>query len=113
MIAGVLMIPAMYFLARQLAGRRVANLAAPFTACSAYMLVYSRDAKMYAEFWLFGVLTIGCFVWWLERGGTTGWLAWVACGLAMVGLDTLGLMIVALLPIFLLTSRKIHWIQVR
>lgn len=110
-IAGVLMIPAMYFLARQLASRRVANLAALFTACSAYMLIYSRDAKMYAHFWLFCVLTIGYFVWWLERGGATAWLAWVACGLAMVGLDTLGLIVIALLPIFLLTSRKIHWIH--
>lgn len=109
-IAGILMIPAMYFLARQLAGRRVANLVALFTACSAYMLVYSRDAKMYAEFWLFCVLCVGCFIWWLGRGGLTAWLLWVACGLAMVGLDTLGLIIVALLPMFLLTSRKIHWI---
>jgi 4-amino-4-deoxy-L-arabinose transferase-like glycosyltransferase len=111
MIAGVLMIPAMYFLARQFTGRRVANLVALFTACSAYMLVYSRDAKMYAEFWLFCTLAIGCYVRWLRRGGVTAWLSWVVCGLAMVGLDTLGLIVLALLPIFLLTSRRIHWIQ--
>src|SRR3954466_6640820 len=51
-IAGTLMIPAMYWLAGRVCSRPPAILAAAFTACSAYMLNYSRDAKMYAELWL-------------------------------------------------------------
>src|SRR5262245_44354443 len=46
-ISGTLMVPATYFLARQVVGRRVATLAAALTAVSGWQLVYSRDAKMY------------------------------------------------------------------
>lgn len=87
--AGTLMIPAMYFLAVQIVRRRVALLVALFTACSAYMMVYSHDAKMYMACWLFVALHVGCLLWWLRVGrsavGRIAWLAWVACGLAAVG----------------------------
>ena len=65
-IAGTLMIPAMYFLARQVTSRRVATLAARSTAFSAYLLVYSRDAKMYMHLWLFGALFVASLLWWMR-----------------------------------------------
>ena len=57
-IAGTLMVPSMYWLAVQLAGRRAALLTSLLTATSAYLLNYSRDAKMYSHFWLFCVLNM-------------------------------------------------------
>ena len=50
-LAGTFMVPAMYFLARQFLGRRGALLAAAFTAVSAFLNYYSRDAKMYEPTW--------------------------------------------------------------
>lgn len=105
-VAGTLMIPAMYFLARQMAHRRVALLAAAFTAGSAYMLIYSRDAKMYMEFWLFQTLSIGCLLWWLRTHRRVAWLAWVASGLAALGLHAAGLIMLAVYPLMLLTGRR-------
>src|SRR5215212_9610510 len=64
-VCGTLMVPAMYFLARQFVSRQTALLVAAFAACSAYLLNYSRDGKMYMECWLFATLHVGCFVWWL------------------------------------------------
>jgi predicted membrane-bound mannosyltransferase len=57
-ICGTLMIPAIYLLARQVASRRVATVAAALTAFSAFLLVYSRDAKMYMELWLAATLFV-------------------------------------------------------
>lgn len=65
-LCGTLMVPAMYLLASRLVARRTALLAALFTACSAWMLNYSRDAKMYAQFWFCATLHVGCLLWWLE-----------------------------------------------
>jgi hypothetical protein len=65
-LCGTLMVPAMYFLASHLVSRRTALLAALFTCCSAYMLNYSRDAKMYMQLWFFATLHVGCLLWWLE-----------------------------------------------
>ena len=83
-LAGTLMVPAMYFLARQMLTRQAALAAALLTACSAYMLAYSRDAKMYMDFWLFLTLHIASLLWWLRSGRRVAWLAWVAAGVAMV-----------------------------
>lgn len=114
-LAGTLMIPAMYFLAVQLTNRRVAMIAATFTACSAYLLVYSRDAKMYMHLWLFCTLSMGCMLWWfrcarVEFGGQPGqrpyrriaWLGWLASSIAMVGIHATGAVILGLEVAFVL-----------
>lgn len=93
-IAGTLMIPAMYWLATQLAGRRVGLLAALLTACSAYLCNYSRDAKMYIDFWFFCVLNFACLLWWLRGRTRAAWWSWVASGVAMMGLNLLGSIVV-------------------
>jgi 4-amino-4-deoxy-L-arabinose transferase-like glycosyltransferase len=109
---GTLLVPAVYFLARQLLPRRASLVAAAFTAGSAFALFYSRDAKMYAEAWLAMTLGVGCLLWWLRTGRSTAWLAWVAAGAAAGGLQTLTLVsVVGLSPLFLLTQRRAHWRQ--
>src|ERR1041385_1784620 len=108
-IAGTLMVPAMYFLARQLCTKRASLLVAAFTATSAYMMVYSHDAKMYAHFWLFCALNMGCMLWWTRSGLFVAWLAWVASGLAMLGLHAIGGFLLGLQLLIFLTARYIHW----
>jgi hypothetical protein len=111
-IAGTLMIPAMYFLARQLTSVRTSLVVAALTCCSSWLINYSRDAKMYMTFWLFVALTAGCFFWWLRKHTWTSWLCWIASGCAMMGLNLWGGVLMALLPVFLLTARRVHWAMV-
>ncbi len=108
-LAGSLMVPAVYFLARQLVSVRTALLASLITACSAYMLVYARDAKMYAHFWLFCTLCMACFLWWMRSGTRLSWLCWIAAGCAMIGTHAPGFVILAIQPLFLLTHAKLKW----
>ena len=88
-ITGTLMIPAMYLLAVGLARRRTALLAALLTACSAFLLTYSRDAKMYMPAWCFATLHLGLLLLWLRRRHERRWatpalLGWTFFGVAMV-----------------------------
>lgn len=116
-VAGTLMVPAMYFLARQIVGRPAALITAFFTTISAYMLWYSRDAKMYPHFWLCAVVNAASLLWWLrcwrERSDLMriAFLCWIAAGVAMVGLDTLGLFVLGIQPLLLVTSRRPRWKQ--
>ena len=102
-MAGTLLIPAIYFLAVQMVSRRAALLAALFTTVSAYVMVYSHDAKMYEECWLFCTLTVACLLWWIRTGNRAAFLAWVASGLAASGLHTSGLIPIALGVVFALS----------
>jgi hypothetical protein len=110
--AGTAMIPAMYFLAVQITGRRrTALLAALFTCLSAYLLSYSRDAKMYMAAWLLAALCIACFGWWVRSRLRVAWLAFVACGLAMAGLHlaTLAVLVVPVAVMLSVPRRARSW----
>lgn len=107
-LAGTLMVPAMYFLARQLFGPRISLLSAGLVCCSAYLLTYSRDAKMYMHFWLMCTLNMGCFLWWVRSRTVMGWLAWVATGLAMLGLHAPGAVLLGLQLLIFLTAPRHH-----
>jgi hypothetical protein len=110
-IAGTLTVPAMYFLGRMLSNRRVALWAALFTACSAWMLNYSRDAKMYSEFWLFCTLNYACLIWWFRSKSGIAWWCFVASGIAMVGVDALGFIVIGVGIVWYLTQQKVHWLS--
>lgn len=107
--AGTLMVPAMYFLARQLCSKRAALLAAAFAASSAYLMAYSHDAKMYMHFWLFCTLNMACLLWWFRTNLRVAWLGWIAAGLAMCGLQAIGLILLTIQPLMLFTQRSMHW----
>jgi Dolichyl-phosphate-mannose-protein mannosyltransferase len=111
-ICGTLMIPAIYLLARQVASRRVATVAAALTAFSAFLLVYSRDAKMYMELWLAATLFVACLLMWMRTDTLLAWLVWVALACAMNGVHALGVAVVAVAFVIvmthpLLTKRKL------
>jgi hypothetical protein len=106
---GTLMVPAMYFLARQLASKRASLLVAAFTACSAYMMVYSHDAKMYMLLWLSCATSIGALLWWFRTNLRIAWLAWIAAGIVAGGTHAPGLVLLGIEPLFMLTQRKLTW----
>jgi hypothetical protein len=110
-LAGTLMVPAMYFLARQVAGIRTALVAATFTLCSAWMINYSRDAKMYMMLWLLTTLSAACFLWWVRSRTVIGWLSWIAASAAMLGTDLRTALLVAVMPVWMLTARRVHWLM--
>ncbi|MFI5380365.1 MAG: hypothetical protein ACHRHE_13785 [Tepidisphaerales bacterium] len=106
---GTLMVPAMYFLARQLVSRRTSLVVALFTASSAYMMAYSHDAKMYMMLWLAVALNLGGLFWWFRTNLRVAWLAWIAAGVFVGGIHAPGLIVLGLQPIFLLTQKQMHW----
>jgi len=108
-LAGTLMVPAIYFLARQMCAKRTSLLVAAYAACSAYLMAYSHDAKMYMHFWLFCTLNVGCLLWWFRTNLRVAWLGWIAAGVAMGGLQALGLILLAIEPLMFLAQPRMHW----
>ncbi len=108
-LSGTLMVPAVYFLARQMLTSGTALLAAAFTACSAFMLFYSRDAKMYMDAWLFVALNTACLLWWFRSGRTSAWLCWIATGCAGCGLQISSAIPIGVSVLLLLTQSKVRW----
>ena len=103
-LCGTLFIPALYFLSRQLFGRRVSLVSATLACFSAYLLNYSRDAKMYMDFWLVMTLHVGCLLLWLRVRRPLPWLLWVVSGVTMVGLHASGFAILAVDAMIFLTT---------
>src|SRR5262245_22810003 len=109
-IAGAAMVPAMYWLTVQIIpSKKTALVAALFTACSAYMLNYSRDAKMYVECWMFAALSTACLLWWLRQRTVVSWCCWVISGMVMLGFHATGAMVLAIHVIIYLTHPRVHW----
>jgi len=108
-LTGTLMVPAVYFLARQMLRVSTSLVAAAFAACSAFLLFYSRDAKMYMDAWLFVTLNTACLLWWFRSGKMTAWLCWIASGCAACGLQPGSAIPVGLSVLLLLTQRTVRW----
>jgi 4-amino-4-deoxy-L-arabinose transferase-like glycosyltransferase len=106
---GTLMVPGMYFLASQLVRRRTALVVALFAACSAYLLGYSRDGKMYMMQWCFSAWSAATLLWWFRTGSRVSYLAWVASSLFMASSHMTGMALLPLEALFFLTRRKVHW----
>jgi 4-amino-4-deoxy-L-arabinose transferase-like glycosyltransferase len=95
-IAGTCMIPAIYFLARQIVSPRAAILAAALTACSGYLLGWSRQAQVEMPFWLFVVLSFGMLLYWLRSRRALAYFAWLTSGIIMLALKPAGATALAL-----------------
>jgi hypothetical protein len=115
-VCGILMLPTMYFFARRLVNRKLSVGAVAFCALSAYLLVYSRDAKMYMQLMFATTLHLGCFLWWLrvtegkweERPRTLlAWLCWVASGLLMMSFQMIGAVVLAIELLVLLSMPRV------
>jgi 4-amino-4-deoxy-L-arabinose transferase-like glycosyltransferase len=109
-LMGTAMVPVMYWLGLQItSSRKTAIVTALFTACSAYMLNYSRDAKMYMPCWLFSALSTACLIWWLRSRLRVAWWSWVVSGLVMLALHATGAMVLCIQLIIYLTHPRLHW----
>jgi 4-amino-4-deoxy-L-arabinose transferase-like glycosyltransferase len=108
---GALMVPGMYFLAAQLVRRRTALVVALVTACSAYLLGYSRDGKMYIMQWCFSAWSAATLLWWFRTNLRIAWLAWVASSLAMASSHMTGMALLPLEALFFLTRSRVDWRQ--
>lgn len=113
-LTGVALIPTTYFLARQMGTSQAAGLtAAAFSAFGAYLLAFSRDAKMYMETWLFVGLFCGLLLWWLRRsswgGLLMGWWLWALAGALAVWLHASALLIITPAPLVALAYLPKDW----
>lgn len=110
---GTLMIPAVYFLARQMTSRGVALAAACLAAGSAYLLAFSRDAKMYMPTWLMVCISVAALLWWMRGRRWWHWLIgpplWLASGSAAVWLSAGALVVIGLQPLLAPTAVRGRW----
>lgn len=113
-VAGTLTVPAVWWVARQLLGPRVALAAAFLTATSAYLLVYSRDAKMYALLWMLVTLHAGCVLAWVRTRDRLWWWAWVLTGVAMLGVHATAAFALVLDALVILSTlpRRRAWLPI-
>ena len=104
-VLGTLIVPAAYWLGRELRDRRLGLITAALAAGSAFLIFHGRDAKMYAPAWTFATAFIAAGLAFANRGGAGRWLACVGLGLLMVGwhASTLAVLVIgvgaAMLPL--------------
>jgi uncharacterized membrane protein len=83
-IAGTLLIPAVYITGRELFDRRTGVLAAVFTGIAPLLIWYSQEARPYAILMLFATLAVWAQVKVIRDGGIRYWVAYAALTIAMV-----------------------------
>ncbi len=105
-LCGVLMVPAMYFLVRQISTVGAALLAAAFACTSAYLMRYSHDAKMYIQTWTFIALNLGCLFWWLRTEKWMGYFTWIITGIVAGGFSALAMLMLLPQVLIFFTARK-------
>ncbi len=109
-LAGALMAPAGYFLARQMFGRGTSLVAALLFATSAFGMTYARDAKMYMHTWLFVTLSVACLMHWLRTKRAWSLWGWILAGAIASTLHATSLIVLAIQPIMLLAhGGKKRW----
>jgi O-antigen/teichoic acid export membrane protein len=83
-VAGTLLIGALYLVGRELYDRRAGLLAAALGAVAPFMVWYSQEARMYAFFMLFATLAVWAQVGALRHGKPRDWLLYALATAAML-----------------------------
>ena len=83
-IAGTLLIPAVYMTGRELFDRRTGVLAAVFTALGPLLIWYSQEARPYAFFMLFATLALWAQMRVIRDGRVRYWVAYGALTIALI-----------------------------
>jgi O-antigen/teichoic acid export membrane protein len=83
-IAGALVVPMLFFLGREVYGRRTGVMAAALGSLAPIMIWYSQEARMYALLMLFGVVALWAQVRIFRGGGRWVWVVYVLASAAMV-----------------------------
>ncbi|MFT3853989.1 MAG: glycosyltransferase family 39 protein [Ilumatobacteraceae bacterium] len=84
LIAGVALVPALYWTGRVIYDRRTGWVAATLGVFGPFCVWYSQEARMYAQFMLFATLAVGAQVQAIRRGRRTDWLAYALASAAML-----------------------------
>ena len=94
LIAGTLVIPAIYELGRELYDRRTGLLAAAFAAASPLLVWYSQEVRMYEFVALFGVLAVLAQLRAIRNGTMLNWAAYILATAALLWSQYFGLLLI-------------------
>ena len=95
LIAGTLVIPALYELGRELYDRRTGLFAAAFGAVSPLLIWYAQEARMYAFVTLFGLLALLTQLRVIRNGTMLNWAAYMLATAALLWSHYFGLLLIA------------------
>ena len=96
LIAGTLVIPALYELGRELYDRRTGLIAAAFAAVSPLLVWYSQEVRMYAFVTLFGLLALLTQLRAIRSGAMVDWAAYILATAALLWSHYFGLLLIGL-----------------
>jgi 4-amino-4-deoxy-L-arabinose transferase-like glycosyltransferase len=94
LIAGTLVIPALYWLGRELYDRRTGLIAAAFGAASPLLIWYTQEARMYAFVALFGLLALLTQVRVVRNPSTKNWALYILATAALLWSHYFGLLLI-------------------
>ena len=94
LIAGTLVIPALYLLGRELYDRRTGLVAAAFGAASPLLIWYSQEARMYAFVTLFGLLALWTQLRAIRNPSMGNWAAYILATAALLWSHYFGLLLI-------------------
>ena len=95
LIAGTLVIPALYELGRELYDRRTGLIAAAFGAASPLLIWYAQEARMYAFVTLFGLLALLTQLRVVRKPSTANWALYMLATAALLWSHYFGVLLVA------------------
>jgi hypothetical protein len=95
MLAGTAMVPVLYGAARDLYDKRAAWAAATLAVVAPFAVWYADEARMYALFMVFALLSVWMQVRVIRGAGTGSWLGFVVSAAALVYTQYFGLLLVA------------------
>jgi 4-amino-4-deoxy-L-arabinose transferase-like glycosyltransferase len=95
LIAGTLIIPVLYELARELYDRRTGLIAAAFATVSPALIWYSQEVRMYEFAALFGLLALLTQLRAIRNGTMLNWAAYILATAALLWSHYFGLLVVA------------------
>ncbi|MEP6954926.1 MAG: glycosyltransferase family 39 protein [Solirubrobacteraceae bacterium] len=94
LIAGTLVIPALYELGRELYDRRTGLIAAAFATASPLLVWYAQEVRMYAFVTLFGVLALLTQLRVIHRASMANWAAYILATAALLWSHYFGLLLI-------------------
>jgi uncharacterized membrane protein len=94
LIAGTLVIPALYLLGRELYDRRTGLVAAAFGAASPLLIWYAQEARMYAFVTLFGLLALLTQLRAIRNPSAVNWALYILATAALLWSHYFGLLLI-------------------
>jgi uncharacterized membrane protein len=111
-LAGTLVIPALYELGRELYDRRTGLIAAAFAAVSPLLVWYSQEVRMYSFVTLFGVLALLTQLRVIRRPSFGNWACYILATAALLWSHYFGLLLIgvqqAIFIVILVQRRQRH-----